>query len=144
MRSRDTDERKGDSLGNENVVDHYNVDIVHALLLELIIRLDVLWDLLAACPGERARDTNLPSYVKLLWNEQIRTRRTKTFLPLMPSNVNVLSAASSLTGTLRGMVEPTFASAALRSDVASECAVLVAPDSKEAMFRVYVCISVQE
>ena len=66
MRSCDTDERKGDSLGNENVVDHYNVDIFHALLLELIIRLDILWNLLATCPSERARDTNLPSYVRLL------------------------------------------------------------------------------
>ena len=52
----------------------------------------------------------------------------------MPSNVNVLSAAPSLTGTFIGMFEPTFTSAELRSDVARECAVLVAPESKEAMF----------
>ena len=59
--------------------------------------------------------------------------RTKTFLPLIPSKVKDFSALSSLTGTLTGSVEPTLTSAELRSDVASECAVLVAPESREAI-----------
>ena len=59
--------------------------------------------------------------------------RTKTFLPLIPSKVKDFSALSSLTGTLTGSVEPTLTSAALRSDVASECAVLVAPESRDAI-----------
>lgn len=54
----------------------------------------------------------------------------------MLSNVNDLSGASSLTGTLTGIVEPTLTSAALKSDVAKWCAVLVAPASKEAILSV--------
>lgn len=60
---------------------------------------------------------------------------TKTVLLLMFSKVKVFSALSSLTGTLIGIVEPTFASAAVRRDVASECAVLVAPDRMDAIFE---------
>ena len=59
--------------------------------------------------------------------------RTKTFFPEIPSKVNVLSGASSFTGTLMGMFEPTLTSAALRREVAAECATFVAVESKEAI-----------
>ncbi len=66
---------------------------------------------------------------------------TNTFLPVMPANVNGFSASSSFTGTLTGSVEPAFASAALRSEVARLCAVFVAPARSEAMICLVVVVN---
>ena len=46
-------------LHNEHVVHGDDVDVLHAALLELLIRLDVTWDLAATGAGERTGDSDL-------------------------------------------------------------------------------------
>lgn len=55
--------RRVNSLGDEDVVHHDNVNVVNALLLKVLVRFNVLGHLLAACPRERPWDADL--YVRV-------------------------------------------------------------------------------